>query len=80
MKTNKEIEIHLSKDVCYHASVLQIVRYNQTVHKQNTKNYLVNNEQKQQLCVCMFAERPKSTAMVMAGRSVHLTTLFPGKA
>ena len=22
----------------------------------------------------------KSTAMVMAGRSVHLTTLFPGKA
>ena len=24
------------------------------------------------------ALRPKSTAMVMAGRSVHLTTLFPG--
>ena len=24
--------------------------------------------------------RPKSTAMVMAGRSVHLTTLFPGQA
>ena len=23
---------------------------------------------------------PKSTALVMAGRSVHLTTLFPGQA
>ena len=26
------------------------------------------------------AYHPKSTAMVMAGRSVHLTTLFPGQA
>ena len=31
------------------------------------------------LFVCLFALRPKSTAMVMAGRSVHLTTLFLGK-
>ena len=31
--------------------------------------------------VCLFvALRPKSTAMVMAGRSVQLTTLFPGQA
>ena len=31
--------------------------------------------------VCLFvfvALRPMSTAMVIAGRSVHLTTLFPG--
>ena len=28
---------------------------------------------------CLYALRPKSTAMVMAGRSVHLTTLFLGK-
>ena len=28
--------------------------------------------------VCFVALHPKSTAMVMAGRSVHLTTLFPG--
>ena len=30
--------------------------------------------------VCLFfvALHPKSTAMVMAGRSVHLTTVFPG--
>ena len=28
------------------------------------------------LFVCLFALHPKSTAMVIAGRSVHLTTLF----
>ena len=32
------------------------------------------------LFVCFVALRPKSTAMVMAGWSVHLTTLFPGQA
>ena len=30
--------------------------------------------------VCFVALRPKSTAMVMAGRPVHLTTIFPGQA
>ena len=31
--------------------------------------------------VCLFvALHPKSTAMVMVGGSVHLTTLFPGQA
>ena len=30
--------------------------------------------------VCFVALHPKSTAMVMVGRSVHLTTLFPGQA
>ena len=37
----------------------------------------------QVLFVCLFvfvALRPMSTAMVIAGRSVHLTTLFPGQA
>ena len=29
--------------------------------------------------VCFVALRPKSTAIVMAGQSVHLTTLFPGQ-
>ena len=29
------------------------------------------------VCFCCFT---KSTAMVIAGRSVHLTTLFPGQA
>ena len=30
--------------------------------------------------ICFVALGPKSTAMVMAGRSLHLTTLFPGQA
>ena len=30
--------------------------------------------------VCFVALRPKSTAMVMAGRSVHLATLLSGQA
>ena len=33
------------------------------------------------MCVVVVgfvALRPKSTAMVIAGQSVHLTTLFPG--
>ena len=30
--------------------------------------------------VCFVALRPKSTAMVIVTRSVHLTTLFPGQA
>ena len=30
--------------------------------------------------VCFVALRPKSTAMVIAGHSVHLTLLFPGQA
>ena len=30
--------------------------------------------------VGFVALRPKSTAMVIAGRPVHLTTLFPGQA
>ena len=32
-------------------------------------------------CLFVFvALRPMSTAMVIGGRSVHLTTLFPGQA
>ena len=31
------------------------------------------------LFVCFGALRPKSTAMFIAGQSVHLTTLFPGQ-
>ena len=32
------------------------------------------------ICCLFVASRPKSTAMVIAGRSVHLSTLFPGQA
>ena len=32
------------------------------------------------LCFCFVALHSKSTAMVMAGQSILLTTLFPGQA
>ena len=32
------------------------------------------------VCFVFVALRPMSTAMVIAGRSVHLSTLFPGQA
>ena len=32
------------------------------------------------LFVCFVALRPKSTSMVIAGRSVHLATVFTGQA
>ena len=32
------------------------------------------------LFVCFVALRPRSTAMVTTGWSVHLTTIFPGQA
>ena len=38
---------------------------------------LVNNGKF--VCFCFVALHPKSTAMVMAGWSVHLATLFLGK-
>ena len=42
----------------------------------------VNRKRMHQLFVLFVfvALRPKSTAMVITGRSVHLTTLFPGQA
>ena len=38
--------------------------------------YLLDSINRLVLFVCLVALRPKSTAMVIAGRSVHLTTLF----
>ena len=49
--------------------------------------YILHVQFNKCLFICLFvrlfvfvALRPKSTAMVIAGRSVHLTTLFPGQA
>ena len=42
--------------------------------------YNLDSSGRERLFVCFVALRPKSTAMVNAGRSVHLTTLFPGQA
>ena len=42
--------------------------------------YIKVTEGKIENLFVFVALRPKSTAMVIAGRSVHLTTLFPGQA
>ena len=41
---------------------------------------ILDNSHKVGWLVGFVALRPKSTAMVIGGRSVHLTTLFPGQA
>ena len=48
----------------------------------NEKLHFISQPKHMLFClfVCFVALRPKSTAMVMAGGSVHLTTLFPGQA
>ena len=52
-----------------------------SVHVARLLNLKVKDKLDIYFCfVCFVALRPKSTAMVIAGRSVHLTTLFPGQA
>ena len=50
------------------------------LEKQQVKDRekLLKAQQRKEVCLfaCFVALRPKSTAMVMAGQSVHLTTLF----
>ena len=45
-----------------------------------TSNKKLNSIFKQGDRFCFVAVRPKSTAMAMVGRSVHLATLFLGQA
>ena len=54
---------------------LKLVDYLHVQTDNTWYNYLLVN-----WLVGFVALRPKSTAMVIAGRSVHLTTLFPGQA
>ena len=54
---------------CFHTFVVRILCFLNNIMQDLRK-----------LVVGSVALRPKSTAMVIAGRSVHLTTLFPGQA
>ena len=52
-----------------------------TLYTKVKKNSTKSVAQYNSVCLFVFvALRPMSTAMVIAGRSVHLTTLFPGQA
>ena len=53
---------------------LQYINY---IFNAYCKNTQINTQMK---LVGFVALRPKSTAMVIAGRSVHLTKRFPGQA
>ena len=67
-----DVTIQISRRVYYSPYWFKICRSNK------------NSNASQQLILCLFvcfvALHPKSTAMVIAGRSVHLTTLIPGQA
>ena len=61
---------------------IQTVRLSDTVPERFllVKKAWADNNKSMFVFVCLVALRPKSTALVMVGRSVHLTTLFPGQA
>ena len=50
------------------------------LHVNQNMMMMINDDDYDDLFVCFVALCPKSTAMVMARRSGHLTTLFPGQA
>ena len=59
-----------------HFRLLSIMEIKQYDHQCDLGPYSIKNQAYEREDDCFDALRPKSTAMVMAGRSVHLTTLF----
>ena len=52
-------------------------------HKKDSRSIYGLMEEHNSMCMILFVLLllcPKSTVMVMEGRSLHLTTLFPGQA
>ena len=80
MTTTYIHKVNLGVDMAYN------MRHALTEFAQTWKNFTLvlenSSNLKKVFClfVCFVALRPKSTAMVIAGRSVHLNTLFPGQA
>ena len=62
------------------ACVIPIIKDKNTLIMQHRNQNIVKHFLNYGWLVGFVALRPKSTAMVIAGRSVHLTTLFPGQA
>ena len=58
--------------------VHQVVNYEAITHVRNKNSSI--QWRSFLFCFVFVALRPISTAMVIAGRSIHLTTLFPGQA
>ena len=70
------IQMYMYEDNLKLLPVLNIQMY---MFEDNLK-LLPGNHTDVYVFVCFVALRPKSTALVIAGRSVHLSTLFPGQA
>ena len=62
------------------ADLLLRVRQDKKSKVRNDADLLLTVRPNKNLFFCFVALRPMSTAMVIAGWSVHLTTLFPGQA
>ena len=57
-----------------------VVRTKLTINPESLGKFGLSSADDLSKFVCYIALRPKSLAMVMAGRSVHLSTFFPGQA
>ena len=57
-----------------------VVRTKLTINPESLGKFCLSFADHLSKFVCLIALCPKSTAMVMAGRSVHLSTFFPGQA
>ena len=77
------VEQVLSKDKCVllkDHNAVTLVRLQPVASQSRVKHSTTEPLHSLVFLFCFVALRPKSTAMVMAGQSVHLTTLFPGQA
>ena len=83
METSKACQIwkkclkHKWKEIEYRVVKESLIVPEQLINIEGEKNVEDGADLK---FVCFVAIRPKSTAMVKAGRSDHLTTIFPRHA
>ena len=71
--TFKPDTIIINHQLEFHGTRVKYLDHEKRAYKHEIWSYRIS------LFVCFVALRPKSTAMVIAGQSVHLTTLFPGQ-
>ena len=65
----------------FHPEKCQVIRIHTNKRFERQSNYKLHGHTLEVvLFVCFVALRPKSTAMVIAGRPAHLTILLPGQA
>ena len=57
-----------------------VVRTKLTINPESLGKFCLSSADDLSKFVCYIALCPKSTAMVMAGRSAHVSTFFPGHA